>query len=58
MDCPQCQKPIEPEQVKSQVAVGWCRLDVHRECIPLHVRSCRSCWPHNTAFILTQEVIA
>lgn len=54
MHCPQCHEPIEAT-VTTSYAVSWCEHDVHVACLPLHVRSCRVCWPYNTAYILTQD---
>lgn len=54
MACPQCQVPTDVAG-DGEIAVGWCGRDVHVACLPLHVRACRSCWPHNTAYILLDD---
>jgi hypothetical protein len=50
--CPQCKQPIEGIDV-TRYAVGWCRLDVHVGCLPLHVRTCRPCRVHNERLATT-----
>lgn len=50
MTCPQCKDPIDGIHTK-ELCVGWCRLDIHLTCLPLHVRSCQACRGHNEAFI-------
>lgn len=63
MDCQQCQTPIDALANIHRVnpggdgkwVVGWCGQDVHVACLPIHVRACRACWPHNTAFILIED---
>ena len=46
--CPQCKKGFD--DIKG-LAVGWCRLDIHHDCLPLHVRSCQACRQHNEQFV-------
>lgn len=63
MDCQQCRMPINAlanserlnQSGDGQWGVGWCGNDVHIACLYLHVRSCRACWPHNTAYILMED---
>lgn len=63
MDCLQCHQPIETMANVERLnpggegawAVGWCGLDIHLACVPLHVRSCRACWPHNAGYILVDD---
>lgn len=58
MDCQQCQAPIENifnHGNEGKWCVGWCGKDIHMDCLPLHVRSCRACWPHNTGYILRAD---
>lgn len=50
MTCPQCKQPIDGTHTKTY-GVGWCKLDVHHDCLPLHVRACGPCRQHNEAFI-------
>ena len=54
MTCPQCKQEVDAIQHLTY-AVGWCGYDVHTACTPLHVRSCRVCYPHNTGFILQDQ---
>lgn len=54
MACQQCQEQNDASG-DGKIAVGWCGKDVHVSCLPLHVRACRSCWPHNTAYILLDD---
>ncbi len=63
MECQQCHMPIDAMANIHQMnqggdgrwGVGWCGNDIHIECLPIHVRSCRSCWPHNTEYILRSD---
>lgn len=63
MNCHQCQTPIESLANIATLnlsgegawGVGWCEKDIHLACLPLHVRSCRSCWQHNTGHILLAD---
>lgn len=58
MDCQQCQAPIENifnHGSDGRWCVGWCGEDLHMDCLPLHVRSCRSCWVHNAQYILISD---
>lgn len=48
--CQQCHSAIDWIRTDTY-AVGWCQHDVHTECMSLHVRSCRECYPHNTKFL-------
>jgi hypothetical protein len=50
--CPQCKQPIE--DIKS-MCTGWCRLDIHLTCLPLHVRSCQACRHHNEAYLAKEK---
>lgn len=52
--CPQCHQGIDDIRT-DEYAVGWCEKDVHLECFPLHVRSCKACRPYNAEFILHCE---
>ena len=54
MDCPQCHKAIDGIAVK-EFAVGWCRLDIHHDCLPLHVRACQACRVHNAEYVASQK---
>lgn len=54
MACQQCHALTDAEG-EGKVVVGWCGYDVHVSCVPLHVRTCRACWPHNTAYILMDD---
>lgn len=50
MSCPQCHEAINGADTKTY-AVGWCKDDVHRDCLPLHIRACAKCRPHNEAVL-------
>ncbi len=52
MTCPQCKKGFD--DIKG-LAVGWCRLDIHLACLPLHVRACQACRAHNAEFVAAQS---
>ena len=53
MLCPQCHTIIEPIALATY-AMGWCRVEVHRACLPLHVRTCSACRPPNADYLLAQ----
>ena len=53
--CPQCRKAIDGIHTKEFVC-GWCRLDIHLACLPLHVRSCQACRHHNEQFLAKEKV--
>lgn len=48
--CPQCKAEIDGIHPKTY-STGWCRLDVHLACLPLHVRACQACRQHNEAYL-------
>lgn len=50
MTCPQCKQPIDGMQTKTY-GVGWCKIDIHLVCLPLHVRSCQACRQHNEGYL-------
>lgn len=50
MNCPQCKNPINGIH-PATFGTGWCRLDIHLACLPMHVRSCQARRAHNEAFI-------
>lgn len=52
--CPQCKHEIDGIHPKT-FGVGWCRLDIHHDCLPLHVRSCQACRVHNAEFVAAQS---
>jgi hypothetical protein len=54
MTCPQCKQPIDGIRTK-EYACGWCRLDIHHDCLPLHVRACQACRAHNAEFLAAQS---
>lgn len=55
MSCPQCHAPIDGITHDSY-GVGWCRRDVHRACLPLHVRTCAACRAPNEGWIAQQPL--
>ena len=54
MICPQCKQPIDGLHTKTY-GVGWCQLDVHLDCFPLHARSCQPCRTHNAEYVAAQS---
>lgn len=54
MTCPQCKQPIDGIRTK-EYGVGWCRLDIHHACMPLHVRSCQACRHHNEQYLAKEH---
>lgn len=54
MTCPQCKHEIDGIRTK-EYGCGWCRLDIHHDCLPLHVRSCKACRHHNEQFIAKEQ---
>lgn len=57
MTCPQCKQLIEGLHVMTY-AVGWCEKDVHLDCLPLHIRSCKACRWHNEDYLAKGTVAA
>ena len=55
--CPQCKEAIDGIASRTY-AVGWCEVDVHVACLPLHVRSCPRCRRHNEGYLLHQEPVS
>lgn len=53
MTCPQCKHPIDGIH-PATYGTGWCRLDIHLACLPLHVRSCQACRGHNEGYLHAQ----
>lgn len=54
--CPQCDATIEGIDHKSY-GVGWCQRDIHRSCLPTHVRTCRDCRAHNEEYLSHQKPV-
>lgn len=52
--CPQCNQEIDGIHPKT-FGVGWCRMDIHHDCLPLHVRACQACRVHNEAYLAKEK---